>query len=471
MRPYKESFDVTQRGVTIAPIIAILLVGITLRTVMLRQDVRFHSDEALYATFARRISQNGDFLLSDAPLDKPPLAIASVALSFSLFGPTEFAARLSSFFASILTLAATYALTRRLYGERTALLATLLLALCPFDLAFAAAVFLDPLLTMWLVLACLAVSQDRWRAAGIAFMLAVATKQTALGFAPLVIMLGICCNADIRWRSRQYAARLISFTVPILIGGSLLALWSAARAAPIDFWTLSAINNTPDRLIRANEILPRLEKWLSYLANVTGFAPLLVLAFVPSFTRKRGRETLVTLALATFVLAVLLVYWLVAFNTYDRYLLPLTPLILILIAQSARRLPRSLPILVVICMLPFTVNAVRGQLDIGGDRGQHNGIERLAAAINSLPSGTVVYNYSLDWELGFYLGSNTKIHTIFQPTPQALARAACATANPSYFATPAADSIPWLMPLRQRGDTPTLLSAGPLQLYRLDCSF
>jgi 4-amino-4-deoxy-L-arabinose transferase-like glycosyltransferase len=468
---YKGTFDVTRRGTTIALIVAVLVVGTALQIVMLGQDVRFHSDEALYATFARRISQNGDFLLSDAPLDKPPLAIITVALSFSLLGSTEFAARLPSFFASLITLAATYTLARRLYGVRTARLAALLLALCPFDLAFAATVFLDPLLIMWLILACLAVSRDRWRAAGIACMLAVATKQTAIAFVPLIIMLGICCNAETGWRFRHYAGRLINFAFPILIGGIVLTLWSATRAAPIDFWTLGAINNTPDRLIRANEILLRLEKWLSYLANVTGFAPLLALAFVPLVTRKRSRETLLTILLVAFILAVLLGYWLIAFNTYDRYLLPLTPLLLLLVAHGAQRLPRIVPILAVICMLPFTVNAMRGQLNIGGDRGQHNDIDRLALAINSLPAGTVIYDYSLDWELGFYLGSRTKVRMVFQPTPQALARAVCATANPSYFASPSVDSRPWLLPLWQRDGTASLLAEGPFQLYRLDCPF
>ncbi len=307
------------------------------------QDVRFHPDEALYASFARRVSLNGDFLLSDAPLDKPPLAIASVALSFSLLGPTEFAARLPSFFASLLTLASLYALARRLYGTRTALLTTFMLALSPFDLAFAATVFLDPLLTLWPVLACLAASRDRWLLAGVAFALAVATKQTAVLFVPLIILLGLCVNAEKGWRLRNYLTRLLNFTIPILIAGIMLILWSTARAAPIDFWTLGAINNTPDRLIRANEIIPRLGRWLAYLANATGFAPLLFLAFIPPVLRTHIRQTLVSIALATFTLGVLLAYWLIAFNTYDRYVHPLVPLILMLVAHGTLHLTSCPP--------------------------------------------------------------------------------------------------------------------------------
>src|SRR5204862_3990523 len=100
-------------------------------------------------------------------------------------------------------------------------------------------------------MASLAASRDRWWLAGIAFALAIATKQTALAFIPLIILLGICCNATQSWRVHNYIARLLNFAFPVLIGAIALALWSAARAAPIDFWTLGAINNTPDRLIRA----------------------------------------------------------------------------------------------------------------------------------------------------------------------------------------------------------------------------
>src|SRR5258706_1745213 len=173
-------------------IVALLLLGAVLRVAMLGHDVRFHPDEALYASFARRVSLNGDFLLSDAPLDKPPLAIVSVALSFSLLGPTEFAARLPSFFASLLTLASLYALARRLYGTRTALLTTFMLALSPFDLAFSATVFLDPLLTLWLVLACLAASRDRWLLAAGGVPLGGGTQQNTPLFFPPVILLWPC---------------------------------------------------------------------------------------------------------------------------------------------------------------------------------------------------------------------------------------------------------------------------------------
>lgn len=456
-----------------------LLIGVALRVGMLAQDVRLHPDEALYATFARRISLHGDLLLSDAPLDKPPLAFLAIAGSFSVLGASEFAARLPGLFSSILRLAALYALARRLYRDRRiAALAMLLLALSPLDLAFAATAFVDPLMTLTLLLACLFASHDRWFAAGIAFALAIATKQSALAFAPLIILLGVACTARPGARWRNVLRRSVGFVLPVLICGGLLVAWSNARAAPVDFWTLNSINNDPGRFIRANEIVPRIERWLYLLGIVTGFAPLLVLAVVPViplFTRVRRRDVLADGILTITILAALLGYWLIAFNTYDRYVYPLGPLILLLVARGTAHVPVRfgvvLPRLIVLCMLPFTLIALRGQLDIGGDQGHDTGIDRLAVTLNALPPDTVVYEYGLDWELGFYLGDNSRIHLIFEPSPEGLARTVCSSVKAAYFTAPANGVSAWLLPLRERGGSAAEMMSGPMRLYSLLCTF
>jgi 4-amino-4-deoxy-L-arabinose transferase-like glycosyltransferase len=451
----------------------VLLLSAALRIGMLAHDSRFDVDEALYTSYARRISLRGDILLADVPLDKPPLGLAVTALSFSVFGPTEFAARLPTLFVSLLTLAAVYRLALS-QAQRCAALIMLLLALSPFDLAFAATAYLDPLMTLWLMLSLLAASRDQWRAAGLTFALAVATRQSALPFAVLVIAIGVGANARQGWRWQGVALRLRRFAVPALAVGVALALWSATRAAPVDFWTLSVINGAPDRLIRANEVVPRLERWLYLLGYVTGFGPLLVVAFLAILPHQSAimprRELVLSVLLATGILAFLLAYWLFSFNTYDRYLHPLAPLILILVGIGARRLGRFGMVAAVAAMLPFTLAALRGPLDIGGDHGQHNGIVQLAAALQALPAGSTVYNYSLGWELGYYLGDQPAVQIVFEPTPQALARAVCANAEASYFAAPAAESAGWLAPLETGGGSIMLLSDGLFRLYRLSCS-
>ncbi|MCC7207781.1 MAG: glycosyltransferase family 39 protein, partial [Anaerolineae bacterium] len=193
-----------------------LLLGAALRIGALGRDVRLHPDEALYATYARRMALDADLLLRDAPLDKPPLGLMLTALSFSLWNPGEFAARLPTVFASILSLAALAALACRLFGARVAVLAALLLALSPFDLAFAATGFHDPPLTLFLLLTCLAAASDRWTAAGVFAACAIATKQSSVQFLPVFLAVGLGAAACADWRGRDYARRLVRFAVPVV---------------------------------------------------------------------------------------------------------------------------------------------------------------------------------------------------------------------------------------------------------------
>src|SRR5690606_17543592 len=128
----------------------VILVGALLRIALLGVDARLHPDEALFAAQARTVSAWGDVLLRGADLDKPPLAIYSLAASFALLEPSEFAARLPNVFASVLMLAVLYRLTLALSRDRaTAALAALLLALSAYDLAFAATAFTDVQATLW----------------------------------------------------------------------------------------------------------------------------------------------------------------------------------------------------------------------------------------------------------------------------------------------------------------------------------
>ncbi|MEL7673111.1 MAG: glycosyltransferase family 39 protein, partial [Chloroflexota bacterium] len=132
------------------------LVGALLRIALLGVGVRLHPDEALFAAQARTITAQDDLLLRGADLDKPPLTIYSLALAFALLGPSELAARLPNVFASVLALATLYRLVCALSGDRaTGLLAALLLALSPYDLAFAATAFTDVQATLWALVAAL----------------------------------------------------------------------------------------------------------------------------------------------------------------------------------------------------------------------------------------------------------------------------------------------------------------------------
>src|SRR5260221_8184446 len=118
-------------------VVAALLVAAQLRAAHLLEN-RFHQDEALYATFARFIASGPGrgLLLSHMLVDKPPLAFYLNALSVAVLGGGEFALRLPTLLASIVSTALVYAIGRRLYGATAGLAAAWAMALSPFAIQF-----------------------------------------------------------------------------------------------------------------------------------------------------------------------------------------------------------------------------------------------------------------------------------------------------------------------------------------------
>ena len=82
--------------------------------------------------------------------------------------------------------------------------------------------------------------------------------------------------------------------------------------------------------------------------------------------------------------------------------------------------PSLLLAIVALAVLPFSVVAARSGYPIGGDHGANDGIEQVAGYLKSLPSGTVVYDHWLAWQLGYYLGDGFAYLAYFD-TPAAIA--------------------------------------------------
>ena len=450
-------------------------------------DARLHPDEALFAAQARLIP--ADPLLRTTDLDKPPLTFYATALSFAAFGPTEWAARLPNLFASILSLAVLYRLVRALYAQHAvALIALLLWACAPYDLAFAATVFTDVQATLWVLVACLLAITDRWRGAGIAAALLFASKPTALLFLPLIAALGIAHQAKPGWNARDMLRRLWALAWPLGVGLALLVLWDQARA-PRSFFELGYTRNDPGRLIRSDEVWPRLEAWGHWLRFVTG-APLAnaLLALAGGWGLACGlrgnptRRALQDWLIAGFALAFLAWHWLVAFNTYDRYLHTLVPLLLILAARGlaltlnpspkwrgGRGVRASILALIMTITLPSIAQTLRGEAAIGGDQGQHQGIDRLADYLNRDLAGEVVYDHWLGWELAFYLGETPQVTPRYVSLPEALADDVAQSPHETrYLLAPSAEEAAfWLEILAGAGIAAETIYVDNFMVYRL----
>jgi hypothetical protein len=422
----------------------------------------FHADEALFASWARLIAVWRDPLLLTQPVDKPPLLFYSQALFYPLFGPVEWAARLPSLLASLLLIPLTAQLARRLGGDRTAaLVAAAVVAVAPLAVQFSATAFSDPLLTFWLTVALVLVvpsplgrglgrgsSRPGW--AGLCLGLALATKYQAALFLPLLVGLAWLSG----WRAREWARGLAGLTVVLAV----VALWAAARADGAGLVARQWANVGGLRLAWSWELGPRLaEQGRLWRLGLGG--PLLALggaALAGVAVSRRARAWLgaADALLALFVLAYALLHWLWAVPAWDRYLLPVLPIVVALLgrgvsavwraaggnaedAEETRRArrepmdfsallrvfslraPRSerpgkgptagrvilaaLVIVVVVLHMPVAANARAGRYPIGGQPAADGGAARVAVALADAPYGTVLYDHWYSWHWRYQL--------------------------------------------------------------------
>ena len=485
------------------------------RVALLGVDVRLHPDEALFATQARTIALGGDLFLRGADVDKPPLTLYTMALSFRALGAHEWSARLPNVFFSLLSVATLYALARDLYRDRAVGWgAAALWAFSPYALGFAATAFTDVQAVFWGLLGMWSAVRGRWGWAGVALGLGTACKTSTWQTVPLALVLGGLMQAksapteplppastDRAAHARQRGQRplrkagvwklglrdhvrsLAHMVAPLALSVGALMLWDATRA-PRSFWALARAHNLPDRWARSDEVGARLSAWLGWarwavgaewlgVALALGVGMLLV-----SGWRRRGCAAALDWTLAGYGLAWLGAYWLIAFNTYDRYLYPLVPFLLILGARAwvsvwrALGARQSVALVLIAALSAGSVlsarAALRGELPLGGDRGRHNGIDGLAATLNAKLAGVVVYDHWLGWELGYYLGTSPRVQLRYMPQPEALADDLRAAGEVRYLVAPEQEVTFWLYVLREAGCPAQRIEAvGRFAVYRL----
>ena len=452
----------------------IILAGAAIQIHALVQDVRFYPDEAFFSTFARNAALNGDWLLH-GDLDKTPLSIYASALSMHFvaasvqngvldFDPRlgEFAARLPSALGSIVLTAIAYMLAQKLYRRRViSAWAAIFVAFSPYTAVYGATAYTDGLMLTFAALSLLLAARGKWFWSGLAMALAFACKQQALYLLPLALALGWLTD-------RITLRRLAAYFAPLIAGVALLIGWDDLRAQPTSLWALAAANNTPIGLIRGDEVMPRLTEWLNYGRTLVG-TPTIVLAvaaliMVGSETRRKlQRAARIDLLLLIYILAYLLINWLIGFNIYPRYLLPLIIPAALLAARTVfwlwiwvrLRLSEQEGVVLAAALVLTLAYGARSSSEsraaLSEDGSDYTGILALADKLNEQTLGAVVYDHWLGWELGYYMGQWTDKRRVYYPTPEALVADALKLADPAprYFVAPIGQPIkPWLDALR-----------------------
>ncbi|MDY6874890.1 MAG: glycosyltransferase family 39 protein [Chloroflexota bacterium] len=453
-------------------------------------DNRFHPDEALYGYWGFLIGRGRDPWLAAEPVFKPPLLPYLVAGSQALFGSfggnSEFAVRLPGLVAGLLMIPLAAALAQTLYRDRgTGVAAAVGVALSPFAILFSATAFTDPPMVALGLAACVAAARGRPGWAGLLAGLACATKQTGLAWIPLALGVSLIQSPRSKVRgpkSQVQSSRsevrglgsesdwllVVSHCSLFIVHCSLVILlvfaWDMVRVGQgaDGFWRTGVTGYGGLRLIWPQELWARLCEWIG-LARYFFVSPIVsggLLVGLPVLvwdqvrglrSEVRGGQSEVQsqvrepdlgcymsglfadLVLVSFVFVYFLLHWLWAFPVWDRYLLPLLPVLAVLLGRVCVRLaqhlqsawgPRSLAIvqcsLVILLVWP-AFNAACSRYPVGGDHGAYDGIDKVAAFLHGLPEGSVVYQHWLGWSYAYYL-FDAPVYLAYWPTLAWLAR-------------------------------------------------
>jgi 4-amino-4-deoxy-L-arabinose transferase-like glycosyltransferase len=440
-------------------LVGLLLVAWALRLPPLLRDP-LHPDEALYGYWGLLIGRGRDPWLARVLVYKPPLLPYTVASSQILLGDTPVALRLPGLMAGVMTVALAGALAHALYRDRcAAVTAALGVALSPFAVALSGTAFPDPLMVALGMAACVAAARGRSLVAGLLIGLSFAAKQTGLVWLPLAVLLSISPRRSPPSRGKP----LLS-----ILGGAALVLtvvfaWDAARVAQgaDGFWQVGLVGYGGLRLVWPHELWQRLRDWSGLLRHLFASPAINVLLLVgmplllwTSLARRPGaRSALADLLLVAFSLIYVIFHWLVAFPAWDRYLLPLVPILAVVLGRIVgmavsglrfvklnRRLAITGPLLALLLIGP-ALRASAGRYPIGSERAAYQGVDDVVSLFSALPEGSVVYHHWLGWHYRYALFEGP-VYLAYWPDPAWLARdvQAFGDQEPRYVAFPAWES-------------------------------
>ncbi len=388
--------------------------------------------------------------------------------------------RLAALLASGVSLALLWLLARRVYGPRVALAAVALFAVSPLAVRLSPTLLTDPWLALWMLLGLWAALDRRAWLAGLACGLAFATKQQAVLLAPLVVAvlasglrgdasadLSMTGEGEVAW-PRVLWRWLNGFAlvaVAVLWWDSLRWQWMPS------YWDRSVETYGGVALALDAELPRRLAQWGELLGYGFGWPLWLALAALmawgawaalrqrpmtqeirpagqpaPRWTKMAGPgqrparavSRIVNSAenplagapgrrarrfdglLLAYAAAYLALHLATNLAPWDRYLLPLIPLLALLLARGAAWAwdaifagPQPSP-------RPARGRVVAGALLAAGllcaayagsfarlplsDGGAYDGAPQVAAYVRSTqPPGAILYHHWLGWHYGFFL--------------------------------------------------------------------
>lgn len=401
----------------------IILAAFALRFLPLRWH-SFHPDEALYSWWASLIARWEDPFLLSPWVDKPPLYLYLLAFSFKVFGISEFSARFTGIFAGTLSVAFLRAWLKALYGEKVSAISATLFAFLPLPVLFSPTALTDPWLSMLILASMWMACYDKKPSltaflAGLGAGLALGTKQQGLFLAPFSLFLTSHCKRKGFPRFFWLSGFLI---ILVLVGWWDSLRWETRPS----FWDRSFTTYGGLSLVPWQELGCRFLKWLELLSWTAGGpfpAAILTILLALSWRADPLRAKFDRILLG-FVAFWFVPHWLFNFQIWDRYVLPVTPLLAALWGRGLTALNKlGWKIFAIALILSFSLLSLRPDgLPAGSNYSLYDGIEELVCYLreNAKPM-TILYHRYLGWHLNFYL-HNTGVEIRWYPSPEGLVR-------------------------------------------------
>ena len=289
---------------------------------------------------------------------------------------------------------------------------------------------MDPLLVLAGMAALCAAIYGRALWAGVFLGAAIMTKQQGVLYAPLVLG-ALWLARDTGRRSKRKFVRsvcaliagLALVTLPIVYWDSLR--WSVAPSP----WDLSVRNYAALALLPPTDWPARALEWSPLLWNLAAswavwaaWAGLLLAAILAAhnadnYTENVDRRRYAAITLfGLWSLAFVAVHIVTTVQPWDRYLLPLAPMLALAAGWAIDALGRPLSIgqmAAVVCAWLVLVtapalNAAQGRLPVGADHGDYAGLtEAIEAVRNASEQSFVLYHRELGSHYRFYLFDET----------------------------------------------------------------
>lgn len=332
------------------PLICLFLIAIVALLWKLGAGSLAPWDEAIYAQVSKEMVRGGDWLTPHWQyrpwFEKPPLLMWATALLYSLFGVSEFSARLGSALSGLLLLWVTYLIGRLSFGGRAGLLSAVVLLTCYHFLSFSRFGTMDVMLTLFTCVAVYAYlrflraggSELWWYLVWCSCALALMTKGAGGIIAPAAVLLALLFD-----RRFAHALRSKHFWLAALLALSIAAPWHLLMylwygRVFIDEYIGYHVMERSTRTLEGNP-----SGYLYFVGKlVDGFFPwCLVVPFaVFSFVRKNLRERPGSWVLLVLAVLVFGLYTVIP-TRRPWYIVPLYPALSILTAAFLTNLYRA----------------------------------------------------------------------------------------------------------------------------------